>query len=86
MRNEMVSRLVRARSMISLVSSAAVLIRVRLFDTKRIVKKQQMRWTPSGAHRLLQVRTRVLNQQLRGDFERWHPRLQSVPEPVRLAA
>jgi hypothetical protein len=35
---------------------------------------------------LLQVRTRVLNQQLRGDFERWHPRLQSVPEPVRLAA
>jgi integrase len=23
---------------------------------------------------------------LRGDFERWHPRLQSVPEPVRLAA
>jgi hypothetical protein len=82
----MVSRLVRARSMISLVSSAAVLIRVRLFDTKRIVKKQQMRWTPSGAHRLLQVRTRVLNKQLRGDFERWHPRLQSAPEPVRLAA
>jgi hypothetical protein len=44
------------------------------------------RWTPSGAHQLLQVRTRVLNQQLRGDFERWHPRLQSAPEPVRLAA
>ena len=45
-----------------------------------------MRWTPSGAHRLLQVRTRVLNKQLRGDFERWHPRLQSAPELVRLAA
>jgi hypothetical protein len=40
----------------------------------------------SGAHRLLQVRTRVLNRQLRGDFERWHPRLQSAPEPARLAA
>ena len=54
--------------------------------SKRLVKKQQMRWTPTGAHQLLQVRTRVLNKQLRGDFERWHPRLQSAPEPVRLAA
>jgi hypothetical protein len=54
--------------------------------SKRPAKKQQMRWTPSGAHQLLQVRTRVLNEQLRGDFERWHPRLQSAPEPVRLAA
>ena len=24
---------------------------------KRFVKKQEMRWTPRGAHRLLQVRT-----------------------------
>ena len=54
--------------------------------SKRLVKKQQMRWTPSGAHQLLQVRTRVLNKQLRGDFERWHPGLQSVSAPVRLAA
>ena len=54
--------------------------------SKRLVKKQQMRWTPAGAHHLLQIRTRVLNQQLRGDFERWHPRLQSVSAPVRLAA
>jgi hypothetical protein len=38
--------------------------------SKRLVKRQQIRWTPSGAHRLLQVRARVLNQQLRGDFER----------------
>ncbi len=54
--------------------------------SKRLVKKQQMRWTPSGAHDLLQVRTRVLNKKLRGDFERWHPLLRSAPEPVRLAA
>jgi hypothetical protein len=27
--------------------------------SKRMVKKQQMRWTPKGAHLLLQVRTRV---------------------------
>jgi hypothetical protein len=50
--------------------------------SKRMVKKQQMRWIPRGAHQLLQVRTRVLNQQLRGDFERWHPQLQSVSVPV----
>jgi hypothetical protein len=54
--------------------------------SKRLLKKQQMRWTPAGAHQLLQVRTRVLNERLRGDFERWHPRLQSAPESVRLAA
>jgi hypothetical protein len=54
--------------------------------SKRFVKKQQMRWTPTGAHQLLQVRTRVLNQQLRKDFERWHPRLRSASNQVRLAA
>jgi hypothetical protein len=54
--------------------------------SKRFVKQQQMRWTPNGAHRLLQVRTRVLNQQLRKDFERWHPQLRSDSDPVRMAA
>jgi hypothetical protein len=54
--------------------------------SKRFVKKQQMRWTPTGAHRLLQVRARVLNQQLRDDFERWHPDLRSASDRARLAA
>ena len=40
-----------------------------------MVKKQQMRWTPRGAHLLLQVRTRVLNDDLAGDFARWYPGL-----------
>ena len=40
----------------------------------------------NGAHRLLQVSARVLNQQLRGDFERWHPELRTAAYPVRLAA
>ena len=35
--------------------------------SKRMVKKQQMRWTPRGAHLLLQVRTRI-NDDLAGDF------------------
>ncbi len=40
---------------------------------KRMVKKQQMRWTPRGAHLLLQVRTQVLNDELADDFHRWFP-------------
>jgi hypothetical protein len=44
------------------------------------------RWTMAGAHRLLQVRTRVLNQQLHNDFERWHPQLLADVDPVCLAA
>jgi hypothetical protein len=39
---------------------------------KRMVKKQQVRWTPAGAHRLLQIRTRVLDHQLDNDITRWH--------------
>jgi hypothetical protein len=54
--------------------------------SKRFAKRQQMRWTPTGAHQLLQVRTRVLNGQLRGDFERWHPELRSSAERSRMAA
>ena len=45
--------------------------------SKRMVKKQQMRWTPKGAHLLLQVRTRVLDDDLREDFERWYPGLEA---------
>ncbi len=42
--------------------------------SKRMVKKQQMRWSPRGAHLLLQVRTRVLNDQLAATSTRWYPR------------
>jgi len=54
--------------------------------SKRMVKKQQMRWTPRGAHLLLQVRTRVLNDALRPTFERWYPGLKPDIEPTRDAA
>jgi hypothetical protein len=39
--------------------------------SKRMVKKQ-MHWTPRGAHLLLQVRTRVLNDELWDIFSRWY--------------
>ena len=51
-----------------------------------MVKKQQMRWTPRGAHLLLQVRARVLNDQLAGDFHRWYPGLSLTLDPITLAA
>ena len=49
-----------------------------------MVKKQQMRWTPEGAHLLLQVRTRTLNGDLAATFRAWYPAftLDDHPAPV----
>jgi hypothetical protein len=55
------------------ISSAFVESTVNQVVSKRMVKKQQMRWTPRGAHLLLQVRTHVLNDELAADFQRWYP-------------
>lgn len=43
--------------------------------TKRMVKKQQMQWSQTGAHYLLQTRTATLNGELPGLFEKWYPGL-----------
>lgn len=40
---------------------------------KRFTKRQQMQWSPEGAHLLLQMRTRVLNGELEQIFRDWHP-------------
>ena len=50
--------------------------------SKRMVKKQQMRWTPRGAHLLLQLRTHVRGNDLAGDFDRWYPGFHPPPTPV----
>ena len=42
--------------------------------SRRFVKKQQMQWTLKGAHLLLQMRTKVLNNELEDVFRRWFPR------------
>jgi len=55
------------------ISSSMAESAVNQVIAKRMVKKQQMRWSPRGAHLLLQVRTRVLNDDLADDFHRWHP-------------
>jgi hypothetical protein len=46
--------------------------------SKRMVKLQQMRWSKRGAHLLLQVRTRVLNGDLRNTFRNWHPGMEAT--------
>lgn len=52
---------------------------------KRLVKKQQMRWTPRGAHLLLQIRVQALNDDLQTSFNRWYPKL-GRPCEEKLAA
>jgi hypothetical protein len=61
------------------ISTAFVESTVNQVISKRMVKKQQMRWTPRGAHLLLQVRTRVLNNDLAADFHRWYPGFTHTP-------
>jgi hypothetical protein len=55
------------------ISSAFVESAVNQVVSKRMVKKQQMRWTPGGAHLLLQTRTRTLNGELAAAFRSWYP-------------
>src|ERR1700680_4312312 len=55
------------------ISSAFVESTVNQVVSKRMVKKQQMRWAPKSAHLLLQVRAKVLNDQLPQVFQRWYP-------------
>jgi hypothetical protein len=40
--------------------------------TAATVTTGQMRWTPTGAHHLLQIRTRVLDERLDHDINRWN--------------
>jgi transposase-like protein len=68
------------------ISTAMAESTVNQVISKRFVKKQQMKWTKRGAHLLLQVRTKVLNGELRGMFCRWYPAMQTGEEPVQRAA
>ena len=67
------------------ISSAPAEATVNLVIAKRMVKKQQMRWSPTGAHHMLQVRTRVLDRQLDRDINRWHPPT-AIPSETSIAA
>jgi hypothetical protein len=67
------------------ISTGFVESTINQLVAKRMVKKQQMRWTPRGAHLLLQIRANVLNSDLAGALQRWHPGF-GVAEEAKLAA
>jgi hypothetical protein len=54
--------------------------------SKHFVKSQQMRWSQRGAHLLLQIRTQVLNKELRGRFQQWYPGMADESEAELRAA
>ena len=62
------------------ISAAFVESAVNQVISKRYVKKQQMRWTERGAHLLLQVRTKLMNEDWSGTVRRWHPAMAAEPE------
>ena len=51
---------------------------------KRFGKRQQMQWSKSGAHLMLQARTRTLDGTLRGKFEQWYPGLKAGDRSVEV--
>lgn len=68
------------------ISSAVAESTVNQVISKRMVKQQQMRWSPRGAHLLLQVRIAVLNDDLRATFCRWYPGLAPAEPPTERRA
>jgi len=70
------------------ISSCLAESTVNAVISKRFAKRQQMQWTPRGAHLLLQTRTRALDGTLRPLFERWYPGLanDNAAHPQRAAA
>ena len=62
------------------ISTAFVESAINQVLSKRFVKRQQMRWTERGAHLLLQVRTKVLNENWRSTLSRWYPGMEETCE------
>lgn len=70
------------------IASSFVEATVNELISKRMVKKQQMRWTKAGAHRVLQIRVQVLDGDLKPTFRRWYPGMPASElrnEPLRTA-
>ena len=55
------------------ISTAFVESAVNQLIDKRMSKSQQMRWSPLGAHALLQVRAVLVDGRLYAAFHRWFP-------------
>ncbi|MDE2562438.1 MAG: hypothetical protein KGL48_09350 [Sphingomonadales bacterium] len=57
-----------------LISSGIAESAINQVITRRMVKKQPMAWSPDGAHNLLQIRTALLNADLRASLDQWYPK------------
>ena len=68
------------------ISMAFIESTVNEVVSRRMVKKQQMRWKNRGAHLLLQVRNQTLNDDLRKTFGRWYPAMPQAKISTQLAA
>ncbi len=68
------------------ISPAFVESTVNEVISKRMKKKQQMRWTKKGAHLLLQVRIKTLNKELRETFHRWYPKMVLPKTEMKIAS
>jgi len=55
------------------ISTAFMESAVNQLIDKRMSKSQQMRWSPMGAHLLLQVRAELVDGRLGAAFTRWYP-------------
>ena len=54
--------------------------------SKRFCKKQQMQWSKSGAHLLLQTRVKTLDGELGAIFKRWYPDMDLEVDEMPAAA
>jgi hypothetical protein len=61
------------------ISSAPAKSGMAHLVNRRMGKKQSMRWSAEGAHRLLQVRCAVLDGQLANFFREWFPGFRENP-------
>ncbi len=58
------------------ISTSFVESTVNVLVSKRFSKKQQMQWTKEGAHSMLQVRSKMLNDRLKDEFQKWYPKIE----------
>lgn len=68
------------------ISSASAESVVNCVISKRFVKKQQMRWSATGANALLQIRCAVLNGRYWHEFSKRGPMPTAANDPVLLLA
>lgn len=59
------------------ISTGFVESTVNYVVAKRFAKKQQMQWSKAGAHQMLVVRTKVLNDDWEGEFKKQYPLFRS---------